>query len=60
MDKAKFLGLVRHVLTLAGGLLLAKGYLEENQLNELIGGVLSLFGTGWSIASKKSSTPTAE
>lgn len=60
MDKAKMLGLVRHALTVVGGVLIAKGYLEESQMNELIGAALTLFGTGWSVASKKSPTPPSE
>jgi hypothetical protein len=51
--KEKVLGIVRHALTFAGGLAVAKGILGESMLEEVIGGVMTLIGAIWSIASKK-------
>jgi hypothetical protein len=51
--KEQVLGIVRHVLTFAGGIVIAKGLADENTVNEIIGGVITLVGTIWSIVSKK-------
>lgn len=54
MNKEKVLGIVRHVLTFGGGLLVAKGLMTEALSQEIIGGLVSLVGLVWSIVSKKS------
>jgi hypothetical protein len=49
--------LIRHLLTAAGGFLVAKGLASTEQLTELVGAVVSIVGIGWSIknnADKKS------
>lgn len=50
--------LIRHLLTTAGGFLVAKGLASTEQLTELVGAVVSIVGIGWSIkknnADKKS------
>jgi hypothetical protein len=51
--KDKVLGILRHALTFAGGIAVAKGLLGESMLEEVIGGVMTLVGAIWSIASKK-------
>ena len=53
MTKEQIQGLVRHVLTFVGGILVLQGVVEESLINELIGGVVALAGTLWSIFSKK-------
>jgi len=53
MKKEQILGLVRHALTIVGGALVAKGYIEEDILGEAIGGILSIAGVIWSILDKK-------
>lgn len=48
--------LIRHVLTAAGGFLVAKGLASADQIAEVAGAIVSLAGVGWSIknnASKK-------
>ena len=52
MTKEQILGIVRHILTFAGGFLVVKGYLDEGLLNEAVGGALALAGTIWSIVDK--------
>jgi hypothetical protein len=54
MNKEKVLGLVRHILTFVGGIVITKGLIDESLYTELVGGVATLIGTIWSIASKKS------
>ena len=53
MTKEQIQGIVRHVLTFVGGILVIQGVVEESLINELIGGVVALAGTLWSIFSKK-------
>jgi hypothetical protein len=53
MTKEQIQGIVRHVLTFVGGILVLQGIVEESLINELIGGVVALSGTLWSIFSKK-------
>lgn len=52
MKKEQVLGIVRHVLTFAGGLLVAKGIATEAMSQELIGAAITLIGGIWSIVSK--------
>lgn len=53
MKKEQILGLVRHALTIIGGALIAKGYVQEDMVGEVIGSVMSLTGVIWSIIDKK-------
>jgi len=43
--------LIRHVLTAAGGFLVAKGIASTEQITEIVGALLSLASVGWSIKS---------
>lgn len=51
--KEQVLGLVRHALTFVGGLLIAKGLLSDSNATDLIGGLMTVVGTVWSVLSKK-------
>lgn len=46
-------GLIRHVLTLVGGFMVSKGYVDESTMQAGIGAVATLVGIGWSVAAKK-------
>lgn len=46
------LGWVRHAMTVIGGVYLAKGYFTEDQLNDIIGGVVTLIAVVWSLIDK--------
>ena len=48
-------GLLRHVLTIAGGYYVAHGKIDQDTANTIIGAVCSLAGVGWSIQHKVSS-----
>jgi hypothetical protein len=52
MKKEQVLGIIRHTLTFVGGLLVMKGLVDEATVTEVIGGVLTLTGTIWSIVVK--------
>jgi hypothetical protein len=53
MSKEKVLGIVRHALTFVGGILIMKGIIDESTANEIIGGIITLAGTIWSVVDKK-------
>lgn len=53
MNKEQVLGLVRHVLTFVGGVYIAKGLVDEGTTSEIIGAVITLVGSVWSVLSKK-------
>lgn len=51
--KEQALGLIRHSLTFVGGILIAKGLITESLSFDVIGGIMTLVGSIWSILSKK-------
>ena len=57
LSKEQVLGIVRHALTFIGGIVIARGLVDETLVTELIGGVLTLTGAIWSIIDKKVVTP---
>ena len=46
---SKQLGLLRHILTFSGGWLVAKGYLDAEQLAAVVGGIISIAGAWLSV-----------
>ena len=52
LTKEQILGIVRHGLTFIGGILIMKGVVDEASVEEVIGGVITLAGTIWSIVEK--------
>jgi len=46
-------GILRHILTFGGGILIAKGYIDEASLQQISGAVATLLGTIWSVWIKK-------
>jgi hypothetical protein len=48
-----WLGLARHILTLLGGVFVAKGQIDENTLDTLVGASVALGGAAWSVIDKK-------
>jgi hypothetical protein len=52
-SKEQILGVVRHTLTFVGGILVMKGLVDETTVTEIIGGVMTLAGTIWSVIEKK-------
>ena len=53
MKKNELLGLIRHALTFVGGIVVTKGLIDESLFQELLGGIMTLVGAGWSIWEKK-------
>ena len=46
-------GIVRHILTAAGGGLISKGVLAQTELEMAIGAIITLVGVIWSAIAKK-------
>jgi hypothetical protein len=52
LTKEQVLGIVRHTLTFVGGIIVMKGLVDETTVTEIIGGVITLTGTIWSVIIK--------
>lgn len=53
MNTESILGVVRHILTAAAGVLVTKGLIDAGQAEIIAGAVAGLIGVAWSIFSKK-------
>jgi hypothetical protein len=53
MSKEQVLGIVRHLLTTVGGILIANGLIDGGSVTEIVGSVITLIGVIWSVAAKK-------
>jgi hypothetical protein len=52
LTQEQVLGIVRHTLTFVGGIVIARGLVDETVVTEIIGGVVTLVGAIWSIVDK--------
>lgn len=52
LTKEQILGIVRHGLTFIGGILITKGFIDDATATEIIGGLITLTGTIWSVITK--------
>lgn len=53
MSNEQIKGFVRHTLTLVGGILVAKGVIDEGTMLEGVGIVMSVIGYIWSFKEKQ-------
>jgi len=53
MNKEQIFGVIRHVLTFVGGILMIKGIGSESLFAEISGGVMGLVAAIWSLVEKK-------
>lgn len=53
MNKETILGFIRHALTFGGGFIVAKDWLPADQLDVIIGSIITLIGAVWSVVDKK-------
>ena len=53
MEKEQIYGLIRHGLTVLGGVFVAKGYIDADVVSEAVGAILTLIGVVWSYQAKK-------
>lgn len=53
MNKDQVLGIIRHVLTAVGSILVIKGYTDEVTTTTAIGAIITSVGAIWSIVDKR-------
>jgi hypothetical protein len=53
MNKEKVLGILRHTLTFVGGILVAKGLVDETVISEVVGALITVIGGVWSVLIKR-------
>ena len=53
MKKEVIMAIVRHMLTFVGGILIAKGLVDESTMQELAGSLSTSVGLIWSIIQKQ-------
>lgn len=53
MNYEMVMGLVRHLLTFGGGIVIAKGWADEATVTQIVAGAVALGGVIWSFLSKK-------
>ncbi len=52
MEKKQIYGIIRHALTVLGGALVTKGYIDDALLIEGVGAVMAIIGFVWSYSEK--------
>ena len=53
MNIESILGVIRHILTFGGGVLVSKGTLDQTMMLEGVGAIITLIGIVWSIRQKR-------
>jgi hypothetical protein len=57
MKVEQITGIIRHILTTVGGVLISTGVAEKDQVELIAGGVAALIGVAWSWFSKRKAEP---
>jgi hypothetical protein len=57
LTKDQILGLFRHVVTFAGGILVARGKLDPAAVESIVGALVTLVGVFFSMASPEKTAP---
>ena len=52
MKQEQALGILRHVLTFVGGVLMAKGVVTDGWVADTVGAIMTLTGSVWSLLDK--------
>lgn len=53
MTRDMWLGIARHLLTTIGGIFVAKGAIDADTANAVVGAAVTLGGVAWSIVDKR-------
>jgi hypothetical protein len=57
MNKEQVLGIVRHILTFAGGIVVSRGLLDDATVTAVVGAIITIGGAVWSmLAPEKAAT----
>jgi hypothetical protein len=57
LSQSQMIGIIRHVLTFIGGILVTDGTINSTTENQIIGSLMALIGLIWSIVTKNNPTP---
>lgn len=52
-------GIIRHILTMVGAVLVAKGYGDAVGMESIIGGAMAVLGIAWSMYAKRGTSTEA-
>lgn len=52
MKQEQILGIIRHILTFGGGLLVMKGVVDDDIIQDVTGATITFVGTLWSFIDK--------
>jgi hypothetical protein len=52
MKQEQILGIIRHILTFGGGLLVMKGVADDDIIQDVTGAIITFVGTLWSFIDK--------
>jgi hypothetical protein len=52
MNQEQFSGILRHILTIAAGIAVSKGYTDESTATTIVAGIVAALTVFWSIKSK--------
>lgn len=52
-------GLIRHALTMLGGILVTKGYSDSTVMESIVGGFVATIGVLWSLYAKRGTSGEA-
>lgn len=55
MSQEQVMGILRHVLTIIGGVVVSKGLTDEGTMTVIIGGLTAIAGIIWSVYSNQKS-----
>lgn len=53
MNSEQIGGIIRHVLTFVGGIVVSNGYVDEQTMLTVVGAVATIVGAVWSWVAKK-------
>lgn len=53
MSREIWLGLARHVLTILGGMMVSRGYMDASAVDTVVGAAVTIGGVAWSVSDKK-------
>ena len=53
MSQDQLLGILRHVLTFVGGIVVAKGNVDSATIETIVGALVTLGGAIWSVRTKR-------
>ncbi len=53
VNSDQIIGLARHLLTTAGGILVAKGVIDETSMLAVVGSLATIVGVAWSVYAKR-------